>query len=562
MANSSFFKNTGTSATLQTSFAVSVEQAEASQVAAATSEAASAASATNSAASAAAALASQNAASNSEAAADADAISTAADVLSTAGHAATTTSDSTQTNLDRIATAADVVSTNADAVQTAADRVQTGSDVTASSASASAALASENASSSSETNSAASAAAALASQNAASASETAADADAVQTAADRVQTGSDVTASSASAAAALASQNAASSSATASSDSAAAALVSQNAASTSQTAAATSATNAATSANAAANPWSIVSGTSNIEYDAGDVIIQSPASGYRSLDFKSTTSGGFAQDDAQVVSNPDGRGVTLEAGTLSASNRGGIANGGVLALRDDDSNGTFLTFHTGSGTRTGVIQAKTNGDLSLVGKQSSGANGVLDLRDNVYVRYPDGHIVKQVTFDSRTNKTTSSLSFNFPDSGTNGSGYWAYQLSDHDAPVKKTQNYVLDITMNVSGRFMENTGDPGWRAYFQYYNNSTGAWTTLQPTDVYHRQRYADRGTANYAYGVITVSERFTVAPSTARYASSGHANENRLLLRGYMQGAGGTSSDDLDLYFHSLTVTEIANGD
>lgn len=316
-------------------------------------------------------------------------------------------------------------------------------------------------------------------------------------------------------------------------------------------------------ANVATDPWDVVSGTTNIKYDAGDVIIQSPASGYRSLDFKSTTSGGFAQDDAQIVSNPDGRGVTLEAGTLSASNRGSIANGGVLALRDDDTSGTFLTFHNGSGTRTGVIQAKTNGDLNLVGKQSSGANGVLDLSDNVLVNLPQDYVLQNTTFASQTNVSSSDTTIALPQessSGTGGNSWYAFKLSDHDAPVKKTNNYHLILQVNVGGRYLEDSDDPGWRTYLQYYNNSNSTWTNLNPIDVYHRARYQDRGIDNYIHGSFVLITKVGFNPTALRYAAPGNTYENYGLFRIQVSGHGGTAGDDLDVYFHSLSITECAN--
>ena len=139
MANSSFFKNTGTSSQLQGSASASAAAALASEQAALVSENAAATSETNAAASAAAALVSKNAAANSAASTLADSISTAADVITAAGHAATTTADATQTNLDKVATNADVVLTNADVVSTNADVVLTNADVIAAAASAAAA---------------------------------------------------------------------------------------------------------------------------------------------------------------------------------------------------------------------------------------------------------------------------------------------------------------------------------------------------------------------------------------------------------------------------------------
>lgn len=213
MANSSFFKNTGTTSQIQGSATVSQAAALASEQAALASE-------TASAASAAAALVSQNAAAGSASTAAGHVSNTAADAVATAA-------DRVQTGLDRIASAAsaaaalvsenaaaasetqvstDAAQVAADKIQTAADRVQTGLDVTSSAASAASATASQTASASS-------AAAALVSENAAASSASAASghatstsadaiataADAVATAADRVQTGLDRTAAATSA---------------------------------------------------------------------------------------------------------------------------------------------------------------------------------------------------------------------------------------------------------------------------------------------------------------------------------------------------------------------------
>lgn len=223
MANSSFYKNVGTSTQLQGSASASAAAALASEQAALASKNAAAVSETNSAASAASALVHSNAAASSVSSINANAISTAADVITTAGHAATTTADATtSTNAaaaaaaDVVLTNADVVSTNADVVQTAADRVQTGLDVTSTGASAAAALSSRNAAATSETNAAASAASSSSDATATAADRVqtgldraATNADAIATAADRVQTGLDATASANSASAASTSATAA-----------------------------------------------------------------------------------------------------------------------------------------------------------------------------------------------------------------------------------------------------------------------------------------------------------------------------------------------------------------
>ena len=237
MANSSFFKNTGTSTQLQGSASASAAAALASEQAALVSENAAATSETNAAASAAAALASKNAAASSAASANSDA--SAASISATASQTAATSSsanvaltaaDATQTAADRVQTGLDRVATNSDAVQTAADRVQTGLDVTSSSSSAAAALSSRNAAATSETNASASATAAAADavSTAADVISTAADAastaaDAIATAADRVQTGLDVTAAGTSATNAATSASAASASQIAAASSAASA---------------------------------------------------------------------------------------------------------------------------------------------------------------------------------------------------------------------------------------------------------------------------------------------------------------------------------------------------
>jgi len=223
MANSSFFKNTGTSTQIQGSASASAAAALASEQAALASENAAQTSETNAAASAAAALVSKNAAASSAASANSDASAAATSATtsqtaatSSSANAASTSADATQTAADRVQTGLDRIATAADAVQTAADRVQTGLDVTSSSASAAAALSSRNAAATSETNAAASAA-----SSSADATATASDrvqtgldaastaADAIATAADRVQTGLDVTSASNSASAASTSATAA-----------------------------------------------------------------------------------------------------------------------------------------------------------------------------------------------------------------------------------------------------------------------------------------------------------------------------------------------------------------
>jgi len=216
MANSSFFKQAGTTSQIQGSATVSQAAALASEQAAALSE-------TASAASAAAALVSQNAAAGSASTAAGHVSSTAADAVATAADRVATGQDVTASAASAAAAlvsknaaasdasqvSIDAAQVAADKIQTAADRVQTGLDTTSSAASAASATASQNASASS-------AAAALVSENAAAASASTASghvastaADAIATAADRVQTGLDRTAAAASAAAALVSENAA-----------------------------------------------------------------------------------------------------------------------------------------------------------------------------------------------------------------------------------------------------------------------------------------------------------------------------------------------------------------
>jgi len=223
MANSSFFKNTGTSTQIQGSASASAAAALASEQAALASENAAQTSETNSAASAAASLVSKNAAATSAASANSDALASAASAVtsqtaatSSSANAASTSADAVQTAADRVQTGLDRVATNSDAVQTAADRVQTGLDVTSSSASAAAALSSRNAAATSETNAAASAASSSADATATAADRVqtgldraATNADAIATAADRVQTGLDATASANSASAASTSATAA-----------------------------------------------------------------------------------------------------------------------------------------------------------------------------------------------------------------------------------------------------------------------------------------------------------------------------------------------------------------
>jgi hypothetical protein len=129
MANSSFFKNTGTSTQIQGSANASAAAALASEQAALVSKNAAQTSETNAAASAAAALVSKNAAASSAASANSDATAAAASAV-TSQTAATSSS-------------ANAALTSADAVQTAADRVQTGLDVVAAAGSATAAAASQ-----------------------------------------------------------------------------------------------------------------------------------------------------------------------------------------------------------------------------------------------------------------------------------------------------------------------------------------------------------------------------------------------------------------------------------
>jgi hypothetical protein len=148
MADSSFFKNNGTSSQLQSSASASAAAALASEQAALASENAAQTSKTDAATSAASALVSKNAAASSAASANSDATAAAASAV-TSQTAASSSS-------------ANVALTSADAIATAADRVQTGLDATASASSASAANTSASAASASQIAAASSAASAAA----------------------------------------------------------------------------------------------------------------------------------------------------------------------------------------------------------------------------------------------------------------------------------------------------------------------------------------------------------------------------------------------------------------
>tara|TARA_R110001606_G_scaffold75084_5_gene174053 strand:- start:774 stop:2162 length:1389 start_codon:yes stop_codon:yes gene_type:complete len=101
-----------------------------------------------------------------------------------------------------------------------------------------------------------------------------------------------------------------------------------------------------------------------------------------------------------------------------------------------------------------------------------------------------------------------------------------------------------------TGRYLENSNDPGFYARI-YYVNASGSNILLpgQTTDsAYARARFADVGTGNYVWGTPALGGYHNSA--TGSFSVSDYLNaDGNIQLRVRLNGQGGTSGDDLDLY-------------
>lgn len=127
----------------------------------------------------------------------------------------------------------------------------------------------------------------------------------------------------------------------------------------------------------------------------------------------------------------------------------------------------------------------------------------------------------------------------------------AYETPAYSSTPTATSGIRYIINAWAIARYLENSDDPGIRMYLQY-RNSSGAWTTFGDTDGYLQARYADRGTANYIRGSISHSAGLNI--------SSGSVYSGSVNLRQVFTGAGGTDTDDLDVYGHGYYITEVRN--
>lgn len=123
---------------------------------------------------------------------------------------------------------------------------------------------------------------------------------------------------------------------------------------------------------------------------------------------------------------------------------------------------------------------------------------------------------------------------------------------------QRTDSY-LNFIATATGRYLENSDDPGWYGRL-YYLNSSGVDTVFpsQATDTfYFRGRFADRGSSNYVMGTPTTVAA-NPADSTGGYLTSSYlTSSNNVQIRVRLNGVGGTSTDDLDLYGFEIIVIE-----
>ena len=313
------------------------------------------------------------------------------------------------------------------------------------------------------------------------------------------------------------------------------------------------------SAGTAADPWTVT--VNDLSYSSGNVSIVGSSRRLRLedgahiiLENSAGSNAGSIYGKTDVAADT----ILLEGdNAYTPGTAGNIDNPADVAIKRD------LSIHQEDGYRRGRVNHLANNEgMGLQAYSSTGA-GTLDLSQPALIKLPQDYVLHNQSFVSTTNVTSSDTTIVLPgesNSGSGGNAWYAFKLSDHDAPVKKTNNYHLILHLVVGGRFLEDSDDPGWRAYLQYYNNTTSTFTNVTATDVYHRARYADRGVDNYIHGSFSMTTKVGFTPDAIRYASSGHTYENYGLFRIQVSGHGGTAGDDLDVYFHSLSITECAN--
>lgn len=102
-----------------------------------------------------------------------------------------------------------------------------------------------------------------------------------------------------------------------------------------------------------------------------------------------------------------------------------------------------------------------------------------------------------------------------------------------------------------TGRYLENSNDPGFYARI-YYRNASGTAVLLpgQTSDsAYVRGRFADGGTANYVWGTPALGGyQSDITPGAFLVSDYLNAAGN-IQLQVRLNGVGGTAGDDLDLY-------------
>lgn len=118
-------------------------------------------------------------------------------------------------------------------------------------------------------------------------------------------------------------------------------------------------------------------------------------------------------------------------------------------------------------------------------------------------------------------------------------------------------NY-LTINCFYTGRYLENSDDPGFYVQLQYLNSS-GVWTNFpgQTTDSgVIRGRWADRGTANYVQATVALSTDYELISSILDNTGNG-----TVTFRTTSTGLGGTATATITLYQAEFNVSEARMG-
>jgi len=129
---------------------------------------------------------------------------------------------------------------------------------------------------------------------------------------------------------------------------------------------------------------------------------------------------------------------------------------------------------------------------------------------------------------------------------------------------QSTDNYFV-IQAFPTGRFVEDTDDPGFYYRIQYLNSS-GTWTLFagQSTDSGTlRSRFADRGAGNYVQGSTAVMAFDGAANPDSGFLVSNHLDNTgngTIQVRLAMTGVGGTANDSMthyDVYYLYIEGTQ-----